>query len=1031
MQFSKRSYDTLCSYITRANENPSIEFEIRFGSRKNTILTEDAYKRVFQKLSFSRENHGLELNPMKSQTLDVFIDKNVDNIRMSITGEESIKKYWLLESAEEVTYMDKEKMDRYDDMDYSLRFSLSNEKIKEREKNELYAKNQELFASPDSIKTFRLKNRYSFETENKLFRIDMTSVKYGTGKSLRTSHVLTSPITYEIEIEYIGNKEKGTSHAIDIVQSLLEWIYIILIELQNTENIIDETMKEEVCAQYKRVVHLKELSFVAASPVSIHRIHLVQNRNVKNIYQHYAVTLKADGERYFLLVLASDKDRYHGKVVLMNNNFEILDTGYQDVEWTGTLLEGELIETENGKEFYIYDALFSKGMDVRKRRLVHIGERGDDELSRLKVVELFLKSSSRAACKECSTILLKSKRYAFSVRGDGSDVFQKTKEIWESRTAQPFENDGMIFTPIQEYYPLHGGTWNSLFKWKPPHLNTIDFLIRVRKDENGREIKSPYMENIFRADGRSELSIKQYKTLELYVTGFEIIFHKRNKTTTKKKVPVLFNPYGYTDEEIVSIEQIHQTNIWIDESDRMYAVDPNYNTRVEIKDDTIVEFQYNPDGEEQFRWIPIRYRRDKTDQYRRGEPQFGNSEKTANDIFKTILHPITETMITTGNVSIEDIEKNQYNLESGKVYFSQLEEDVNIQSKERFPFQNFHNYHIKSSLFEQSSPSFIENRSEPTGRILDLCSGKGVDIIKIKNARYRECFGMDIDAENVKYARNFYDAVVPTPKPRAFYIRGDAGRLIFPNQSCCYTESDKILFRKHVPVKYHFDTVCSLFCIHYFFKNEITLRSFLQNISDNLKIGGFFIGTCFDGIRVYEALKNESSLSGKTYTQDILWKIEKKYNKKIIFTKNKCHYGTEIDVFVKSIGNVHREYLVNFLFFDKIMEEYGFELVTRHSFEEYYQQLIESTHPDQKRMRENALKMSEEEKRFSFFNSGFMYRKVKNSSDQLLRKLVDLMEKEVQMREKKVAKVSIETEHNIEEIEAEIESDEVDSESKK
>jgi hypothetical protein len=113
------------------------------------------------------------------------------------------------------------------------------------------------------------------------------------------------------------------------------------------------------------------------------------------------------------------------------------------------------------------------------------------------------------------------------------------------------------------------------------------------------------------------------------------------------------------------------------------------------------------------------------------------------------------------------------------------------------------------------------------------------------------------------------------------------------------------------------------------------------------------------------------------------------------------------------------------------MEEYGFELVMRQSFEEYYQQLMESTHPDQKRMRENALKMSEEEKRFSFFNSGFMYRKVKNSSDQLLRKLVDLMEKEVQMREKKVAKVNIETEHNIEEIEAEIESDEVEPESKK
>jgi SAM-dependent methyltransferase len=345
---------------------------------------------------------------------------------------------------------------------------------------------------------------------------------------------------------------------------------------------------------------------------------------------------------------------------------------------------------------------------------------------------------------------------------------------------------------------------------------------------------------------------------------------------------------------------------------------------------------------------------------------------------------------------------------------------VEVHSKERFPFQNFHNYHIKLSLFELSSPSCIENRSEPSGRILDLCSGKGVDIIKIRNARYREFFGMDIDAENIKYAKNFYDSVVPVPKPRAFYIRGDASRLIFPNQSCCYTETDKIQFRKQIPVKYHFDTVCSLFCIHYFFKHEIALRTFLQNVTDNLKIGGHFIGTCFDGIRIYDALKNEKSISGKTFSQETLWKIDKKYTKKMIFTKNKCHYGTEIDVFVKSIGNVHTEYLVNFLFLDKIMEEYGFELVTRKSFEEYYNELIESTNPDQKRMRENAFKMSEEEKRFSFLNSGFMYRKVKNSSDQLLRKLIELMEKEIQLREKRVAKVSIDTEHNIEELESEM-----------
>jgi len=1029
MQFSQKSYDTLNTFITKADNNSENEFEVRFWGKKNKFITEESYKRVFNKLSFLKENNGYGLISDKSQVLDVFINDNIENMRMSIMDEDNIKKYWLLNHTKDihVEFMDKEKLEKYDDMHYNIRFSLSQEKIKESEKGELYSKNMELFDS-DTIKTFRLKNRYSFQTDDGLYRIDMTSVKMGVGKSLRKSHLFSSPISYEIEIEYIGNKgrEDGVSAAdqnplkVDI---LLEWIHIILIELQNNELIMDEYIIEEVYANYKKIVNEKTLSFIAANPVSIHRIHLVPNKEVKNIYQHYAVTLKADGERYLLIVIDSKNKSYRGKILLMNNNYEILDTGFKDEEWIGTLLEGELIQTEDGRELYIYDGLFNKGVDIRKRRLVQIGKREeDDELSRLKTVEMFLKSPTRKSILENRNIQLKSKRYMFSMRNDGSDIFQKAKEMWGLRKSQNFENDGMIFTPIQEYYPMYGGTWNSLFKWKPPHLNTIDFLIRTKKDVNGSDIKSPYIENIVRADGKNEILIKQYKTVELYVTGFEIIFNKRDKTTIKKKIPTIFNPYHYNEESLILLENLSQANIFINEGEKMIATDPIYNTSVEIRDNIIVEFQYDSTKEERFRWNPIRFRRDKTSQYQKGEPQYGNSEKTANDIFKTILNPITEDMITTGNVPLENIEKNQQDLDSGKVYFSRLEEETNISTKERFPYQNFHNYHVKSSLFKNSSPSYIENKTEIMGKILDLCSGKGVDIIKIKNARYRECVGMDIDIENIKYAKNFYQSIVPTPKPKASYVRGDAGRLIFPNQSCCYTETDKIQLRKYIPVKYHFDTVCSLFCIHYFFKNEITLRTFIQNISDNLKIGGSFIGTCFDGIRIYDALKNDKSISGKTYSQETLWKIDKKYTKKIIFTKNKCHYGTEIDVFVKTIGNVHTEYLVNFLFFDKIMEEYGFELVMRQSFEEYYDTLMESMEPDDRRMKENALKMSSEEKRFSFLNSGFMYRKVRNSSDSLLKKLVELMEKEIKIREKKVSKVSVDTEHDIEELEIEEEN---------
>jgi len=38
------------------------------------------------------------------------------------------------------------------------------------------------------------------------------------------------------------------------------------------------------------------------------------------------------------------------------------------------------------------------------------------------------------------------------------------------------ENDGLIFTPVNKPYVL--SSRSEIFKWKPPHLNTIDFLIK-------------------------------------------------------------------------------------------------------------------------------------------------------------------------------------------------------------------------------------------------------------------------------------------------------------------------------------------------------------------------------------------------------------------------------------------------------------------------------------------------------------------------------------------------------------------------
>lgn len=64
------------------------------------IINEDIYNRIFQKLTFSKDNNGLGYKYEMKNILDVILDKssiqnNYESIRMSINGLDNVKKYWL------------------------------------------------------------------------------------------------------------------------------------------------------------------------------------------------------------------------------------------------------------------------------------------------------------------------------------------------------------------------------------------------------------------------------------------------------------------------------------------------------------------------------------------------------------------------------------------------------------------------------------------------------------------------------------------------------------------------------------------------------------------------------------------------------------------------------------------------------------------------------------------------------------------------------------------------------------------------
>tara|TARA_Y100000389_G_C17263856_1_gene414391 strand:- start:220 stop:810 length:591 start_codon:yes stop_codon:yes gene_type:complete len=186
--------------------------------------------------------------------------------------------------------------------------------------------------------------------------------------------------------------------------------------------------------------------------------------------------------------------------------------------------------------------------------------------------------------------------------------------------------------------------------------------------------------------------------------------------------------------------------------------------------------------------------------------------------------------------------------------------------------------------------------------------------------------------------------------------------------------------KKSLFSKYQFDIMSTFFSLTYFYENEMSIRSFFQNVNDNLKIGGYLIGTCFDGQRVIELFGKKKELEGKKNGK-VIWKIEKMYRNGI-FDYSKPLFGKKINVFISSIGKSFQEHLVNFEYFKTLASEYNLELIEDKSFEELY------TNMSSKKNYSNIVNgITEDEKIFSFLNRSFIFKKIEHSPVILLTKL--------------------------------------------
>ena len=880
----------------------------------------------------------------------------------------------------------------------------------------------------------------SYEVE-----LEIDNSRVGSGTPYKTASQLMVAIRKCIRIVLSGLQ--GTNYPIPysekdkIIAQYIHTAYGDEYAKEYTGRLFDANDRTRQYARQRLNKH-----FIGPSSNTLQLSHIADNSDnslsVPNIRDNYTVTDKADGDRKLLYVAAN------GHLYMIDTNMNIIFTGIitRDKELYGSIIDGEHIKYDKfGKFVNLYaafDVYFINGKSVRELDFAPMKDEDlpanfrlpllQDLLKKLKPVSILDKESGNSdpnkkhvpkdgVNQHSCWLTLRCKDF-YSTRD--SSIFQHCSTILSMVTdgSYAYNTDGLIFTPTSTGVggeksghtgPLNKSTWPMSFKWKPPEFNTIDFLVSVKKDKTGKdELHHVFQDGVNMSTAKN---LTQYKTLVLrcgfnkkehgYINPMLDVIRDNlpnvgDEDNAWDYMPVAFqptNPYD-TNASLCNVELAENGSGGL----VMLTKENEY-----FEEDMIVEFSYDPSRLGPWRWIPLRVRYDKTNDLRSGGKNFGNAYHVANSNWKSIHNPITHHMITTGqDIPAYSGDEDVYYNRSGKVSNTRA-------------LRNFHNLYVKRKLILG-----VSNRGDT---LIDYAVGKAGDLPKWVAAKLSFVFGMDVSPDNIENqldgacarylnARKKYNSM-----PDALFAVGNS-KLLIREGKAPTSERDKQVtnavfgqgakdkdalgagvYKNYGVGESGFNISSVQFALHYFFESERIMHNFLRNVAECTKVNGYFIGTCYDGQSVFNMLQNKYKGEGVTLMRndEKIFEITKQYDH-TGFPEDEYSINYPIDVYQESINKTFPEYLVNFKYLQRVMENYGFTVITKEEassmglpngtglFDELYASMeSEIEHNRQaKTDYESAPNMSKEEKRISFLNRYFVFRKTHNVNAEKAAKLM-------------------------------------------
>jgi hypothetical protein len=923
--------------------------------RKIYDLSRSLYTKILERFIFNEKNGGRNVPYEMITMLNIWNQESEKAKKMSrILGKNDVKRYWQFGTMPENSGIEEVVVDSKPISKFGIDVQIVEDKVT-KEEIDLSGK-----------KVYQILNIYKFKEPKWEFTTNLIEEKkVETDKNFRDSACIGALPEFYLEIE-ITDPKHDDQEFMDYFGKYMRWLFE---ELQQSNFVLTVDDQANLDKLFRKLVKTDKLTFV--EPVEILRRNFHKKGNISYVRENYGVCYNVDGERRYLFISEHFSGAIDGNIFMITEDGKFINTGKKVDGFYNTLAVGYHNQMNN--VFYMTDMLFYKGNDVRKNKFHNPGGGGAREKNRYDYLMQFFREGIQTSkyvnpeLKDEVTKIIGAK-YLF---GNGPIFEDNLGELFDKIKVQDFVANGLLFLPNEAPYPDHGGRWHEYMKWTYPDFRRAEFLVRFVKKEQEDKV-SPFQ---LPARGKDlEGKIIQYKSLQLFVGGIRELGGEQNK---KIVTIVDFLPRGTDPGANINI-----ANIPLSAGGKVVAHNNLTNVTEEIEDNSVVEFVYQRiygEYTDIFKWTPIGVNHLKTRLFREGHMEVLMTESYGNHVWNALTNGITESQMRDGNVPEEDL---------SHLYYAQN----NAVRLKKYPFQVFHNRVVKDKLIMASCPAIIKKARTMEGSLLDLAAGTGGDSLKWKLGLLKNVVGIEIVKESVEIARATYMSHKGA-KPNTTYIWGDSGKLIFPDYEAALDGYNKGLLKKVILSKNQFDVVSMQFAIHYLFENEIKLRTFLQNVSDNLKIGGYFIGTSMDGGRVFDLLRGLKKPAEGIINDDILWKIEKKYSATMKWDAKKPMLGHKIEVYINTIGIPHEEYLVNYAYLEEILKEYGFELEIIRGFGDIYAIGDDEYKDDMKAM-------SEAEKTFSFLHNEFRFKKTKNASDEVYIKLVNMIEKERKKEEK-------------------------------